>query len=29
MFGAYTSGVQIAMYPICAKYKVPCIASSA
>src|SRR5215468_10325504 len=29
MFGAYTSGVQIAMDPICAKYKVPCIAGSA
>lgn len=29
IFGAYTSGVQIAMDPICAKYKVPCIAGSA
>lgn len=29
MFGAYTSGVQIAMNPICAKYQVPCIAGSA
>jgi branched-chain amino acid transport system substrate-binding protein len=29
MFGSYTSGVQIAMNPICAKYKVPCIAGSA
>jgi branched-chain amino acid transport system substrate-binding protein len=29
LFGSYTSGVQIAMNPICAKYKVPCIAGSA
>ena len=29
LFGAYTSGVQIAMNPIAAKYKVPCIAGSA
>lgn len=29
MFGSYTSGVQIAMNPICAKYKIPCIAGSA
>jgi branched-chain amino acid transport system substrate-binding protein len=29
IFGAYTSGVQIAMDPICAKYRVPCIAGSA
>jgi branched-chain amino acid transport system substrate-binding protein len=29
IFGAYTSGVQIAMDPIAAKYKVPCIAGSA
>jgi branched-chain amino acid transport system substrate-binding protein len=29
MFGAYTSGVQLAMDPICAKYRVPCIAGSA
>ena len=29
MFGSYTSGVQIAMNPICAKYKLPCIAGSA
>jgi branched-chain amino acid transport system substrate-binding protein len=29
IFGTYTSGVQIAMDPICAKYKVPCIAGSA
>lgn len=29
LFGAYTSGVQIAMNPICAKYQVPCIAGSA
>ena len=29
IFGAYTSGVQIAMDPICAKYQVPCIAGSA
>jgi branched-chain amino acid transport system substrate-binding protein len=29
IFGSYTSGVQIAMNPICAKYKVPCIAGSA
>ena len=29
IFGAYTSGVQLAMDPICAKYKVPCIAGSA
>lgn len=29
IFGAYTSGVQIAMNPICAKYQVPCIAGSA
>ena len=29
MFGSYTSGVQLAMNPICAKYQVPCIAGSA
>ncbi|MGH7187952.1 MAG: ABC transporter substrate-binding protein, partial [Acetobacteraceae bacterium] len=29
MFGSYTSGVQLAMNPICAKYEVPCIAGSA
>ena len=29
IFGAYTSGVQLAMDPICAKYKIPCIAGSA
>ena len=29
IFGAYTSGVQLAMDPICAKYRVPCIAGSA
>jgi branched-chain amino acid transport system substrate-binding protein len=29
MFGSYTSGVQLAMDPICAKYRVPCIAGSA
>jgi branched-chain amino acid transport system substrate-binding protein len=29
LFGAYTSGVQIAMNPICQKYQVPCIAGSA
>lgn len=29
MFGSYTSGVQLAMNPICAKYGVPCIAGSA
>jgi branched-chain amino acid transport system substrate-binding protein len=29
MFGSYTSGVQIAMNPICTKYKLPCIAGSA
>ena len=29
MFGSYTSGVQIAMNPICQKYKTPCIAGSA
>jgi branched-chain amino acid transport system substrate-binding protein len=29
IFGAYTSGVQLAMDPICAKYQVPCIAGSA
>lgn len=29
LFGSYTSGVQIAMDPICAKYQVPCIAGSA
>lgn len=29
LFGAYTSGVQIAMNPIAAKYQVPCIAGSA
>ncbi|GFG52389.1 ABC transporter substrate-binding protein [Mycolicibacterium agri] len=29
IFGAYTSGVQIAMDPICTKYRVPCIAGSA
>lgn len=29
MFGAYTSGVQLAMDPICAKYRIPCIAGSA
>ncbi len=29
MFGSYTSGVQIAMNAICAKYQVPCIAGSA
>jgi branched-chain amino acid transport system substrate-binding protein len=29
LFGAYTSGVQIAMNPICQKYQTPCIAGSA
>lgn len=29
MFGSYTSGVQLAMNSICAKYQVPCIAGSA
>lgn len=29
MFGSYTSGVQLAMNTICAKYQVPCIAGSA
>lgn len=29
LFGAYTSGVQIAMNPIAAKYRTPCIAGSA
>jgi branched-chain amino acid transport system substrate-binding protein len=29
LFGSYTSGVQIAMNPICAKYQTPCIAGSA
>ncbi|MGH7077687.1 MAG: amino acid ABC transporter substrate-binding protein [Acetobacteraceae bacterium] len=29
MFGSYTSGVQLAMNTICAKYEVPCIAGSA
>src|SRR3546814_9244891 len=29
LFGAYTSGVQIAMNPIAAKYQTPCIAGSA
>ncbi|MGH7117889.1 MAG: amino acid ABC transporter substrate-binding protein, partial [Acetobacteraceae bacterium] len=29
MFGAYSSGVQLAMNPICAKYQVTCIAGSA
>jgi branched-chain amino acid transport system substrate-binding protein len=29
IFGAYTSGVQIAMNPICQKYQTPCIAGSA
>ena len=29
IFGSYTSGVQLAINPICAKYKVPCIAGSA
>jgi branched-chain amino acid transport system substrate-binding protein len=29
MFGSYTSGVQLAMNPICAKYQVTCIAGSA
>lgn len=29
MFGSYTSGVQLAMNPICQKYQVPCIAGSA
>jgi len=29
MFGSYTSGVQLAMNSICAKYKIPCIAGSA
>jgi branched-chain amino acid transport system substrate-binding protein len=29
IFGAYTSGVQLAMDPICAKFRVPCIAGSA
>jgi branched-chain amino acid transport system substrate-binding protein len=29
IFGSYTSGVQLAMNPICAKYQVPCIAGSA
>lgn len=29
LFGSYTSGVQLAVDPICAKYGVPCIAGSA
>lgn len=29
IFGSYTSAVQLAMNPICAKYQVPCIAGSA
>lgn len=29
IFGSYTSGVQIAMNPICQKYQTPCIAGSA
>jgi branched-chain amino acid transport system substrate-binding protein len=29
LFGSYTSGVQIAMNPICVKYQTPCIAGSA
>ncbi|HET7413787.1 MAG TPA: amino acid ABC transporter substrate-binding protein [Pararhizobium sp.] len=29
LFGSYTSGVQLAMNTICAKYQVPCIAGSA
>jgi branched-chain amino acid transport system substrate-binding protein len=29
IFGAYTSGVQIAMNPICQKYQTPCLAGSA
>lgn len=29
IFGAYTSGVQIAINPICQKYRVPCLAGSA
>ena len=29
LFGSYTSGVQLAMNPIAAKYQVPCIAGSA
>jgi branched-chain amino acid transport system substrate-binding protein len=29
IFGSYTSGVQLAMNPICQKYQVPCIAGSA
>lgn len=29
IFGSYTSGVQLAVNPICAKYQVPCIAGSA
>lgn len=29
IFGSYTSGVQLALNPICAKYQVPCIAGSA
>lgn len=29
LFGSYTSGVQLALNPICAKYQVPCIAGSA
>ena len=29
IFGSYTSGVQLAINPICAKYQVPCIAGSA
>jgi branched-chain amino acid transport system substrate-binding protein len=29
LFGSYTSGVQIAMNPICQKYQTPCIAGSA
>ncbi|WP_034715366.1 amino acid ABC transporter substrate-binding protein [Intrasporangium chromatireducens] len=29
MFGSYTSGVQIAMNPICEKYQIPCLAGSA
>lgn len=29
IFGSYTSGVQIAMNPICHKFQIPCIAGSA
>ena len=29
IFGSYTSGVQLAINPICEKYQVPCIAGSA